>query len=147
MAQVTDREILETFPDAPIDHDNKEYYRGRLTRRLLLNRCSSCDTWSQPPRGLCPNCWSDDVVASEVSGDGVIYITMFLHQGPPAPGVDYSAPYPVVVVELDEQPGLRYTATVLGAARDDIAIGKRVRLDWIERGGEPTPVFRVVEVG
>jgi hypothetical protein len=70
-------------------------------------------------------------------------MALFLHQGPPAEGVDYSTPYPVVTVELDEQEGLRYSSTVVGAANDDITIGKRVTLDWIERSGAPLPVFRL----
>lgn len=82
---------------------------------------------------------------TEVTGDGVIHLLIFLHQGPLAEGVDYSTPYPVATVELDEQPGLRFTSTVVGAPNSKIAIGKRVRLDWIKRGGTPLPVFRLAE--
>ncbi len=78
-----------------------------------------------------------------MSGDGTIFLTLFLHQGPPAEGVDYSTPYPVVTAELDEQPGLRFTTTVVGANNGAIRIGERVGLDWIERGGVPLPVFRL----
>ena len=70
-------------------------------------------------------------------------MAIFLHQGPPAEGVDYSTPHPVVTVELDEQQGLRFTSTVVGSANEDIRIGERVELDWIERGGMPLPVFRL----
>jgi uncharacterized OB-fold protein len=68
-------------------------------------------------------------------------MNVFLHQGPPAPGVDYSTPYPVVTVELEEQVGLRFTSTVVDADNDHIAIGKAVRLAWRERSGSPMPVF------
>jgi uncharacterized OB-fold protein len=81
------------------------------------------------------------VSATPVSGNGTIFMNVFLHQGPPAPGVDYSTPYPVVTVELEEQVGLRFTATVAEASNDQIQIGKRVRLDWRERSGSPMPVF------
>jgi uncharacterized OB-fold protein len=67
-----------------------------------------------------------------------------LHQGPPADGVDYSTPYPVVTVELDEQTGLRFTSTVVDAANAEITIGRRVELGWIDRAGVPFPVFRLV---
>jgi uncharacterized OB-fold protein len=78
-----------------------------------------------------------------VSGAGTIYLVVFLYQGPPAAGVDYSTPYPVVTVELDEQVGLRFTSTVVGADNDRIFIGERVALDWIDRNGTPLPVFRL----
>ena len=68
-------------------------------------------------------------------------MAIFLHRGPRAPGVDYSTPYPVVTVELEEQPGLRFTSTVVGADNNDIRIGAAVRLDWSERSGAPMPVF------
>ena len=68
---------------------------------------------------------------------------MLLHQGPPAPGVDYSAgPHPVATVELDEQSALRLTTTIIDCPVDDIAIGQSVELAWIERDGAPFPVFR-----
>ena len=70
-------------------------------------------------------------------------MTVFLYQGPPAEGVDYSTPYPVVTVELDEEPGLRFTSSVIGCPNSEIQIGRRVRLDWIERAGIPLPVFRL----
>jgi hypothetical protein len=79
-----------------------------------------------------------------VSGTGTIHLATFLHQGPPAEGVDYSSPYPVVTVELDEQAGLRFTSTVVGATHDEITIGRRVELDWLHRSGAPLPVFRLV---
>jgi hypothetical protein len=49
----------------------------------------------------------------------------------------------VVTVELDESPGLRFTGAIVGAPNEAIRIGRRVRLDWIERGGAPLPVFRL----
>ena len=74
-------------------------------------------------------------------------MAVFLHQGPPAEGVDYSTPYPVVTVELDEQPGLRYSSTVVGSPNEEIQIGRRVELDWIMRGSAPLPVFRLAGPG
>jgi uncharacterized protein len=74
-------------------------------------------------------------------------MAIFLHQGPPAPGVDYSTPYPVVTVELDEQVGLRFTSTVVDARNDEIRIGAPVRLDWRERAGSPMPVFVLTGAG
>jgi uncharacterized protein len=74
-------------------------------------------------------------------------MAIFLHQGPPAPGVDYSTPYPVVTVELEEQAGLRFTSTVVDAENDDIVIGTPVVLDWLDREGVPVPAFRLARGG
>jgi uncharacterized protein len=141
--ELTDEELAERFAEYALDHDNKAAFRGRLEHRLLVNRCADCGLWHQPPRPMCPRCWSTNVVATEVSGRGTIFMAIFLYQGPPAEGVDYATPYPVVTVELDEQEGLRLASTVVGAPNEEITIGRRVEVDWIDRAGVPLPVFRL----
>jgi uncharacterized protein len=134
-------ELVQRFPGEPITHDNAAHYRGRLNKQLLVNRCDECGVWHAPPKPVCPECWSSRVTPTPVSGNGAIFMNVFLHQGPPAPGVDYSTPYPVVTVELEEQVGLRFTTTLADADNDEIRIGRAVRLDWRERAGAPMPVF------
>jgi uncharacterized protein len=138
-----DEQLVELFHAYRLDHDNKAVFRARLDHELRVMRCGDCGTWLEPPKPICPACWSKRVEPTRVSGRGTIFMAIFLHQGPPAPGVDYSTPYPVVTVELEEQPGLRFTSTVVGADNDDIVIGAPVTLDWLDRGGVPVPVFRL----
>jgi uncharacterized OB-fold protein len=61
--------------------------------------------------------------------------------------VDYRTPHPVATVQLDEQEGLRFTSTVVGAENQEIVIRERVELEWTERGGRPYPVWRLAEGG
>ena len=73
----------------------------------------------------------------------MIHLAMLLHQGPPAPDVDYAkGPHPVVTIELEEQEGLRFTSTVVDCPLDQVRIGLPVELDWIQRFDAPFPVFR-----
>src|SRR5947209_17234976 len=104
-----DDSLLAQFPGTPIDRESAAHYRARLDRRLVLNRCDDCGHWHQPPRPICPVCWSATVRPTPVAGTGTIHLLTLLHQGAPATGVDYATPYPVVTVELDEQLGLRFT--------------------------------------
>ena len=139
---LTDAELVERFSYLTVDRDRAEFHRGWLEHELRINRCADCGHWHQPPRPMCPRCWSWNVVATPVSGRGRVHLLMLLHQGPPAPGVDYSAgPYPVVTVELEEQPSLRYTSTIVNCDPDDIRLDMPVRLTWIDRHGAPFPVF------
>jgi hypothetical protein len=48
----------------------------------------------------------------------------------------------VVTVELEEQPGLRFTSTIVDCPPERIAVGLPVELAWIDRDGCPYPVFR-----
>ena len=68
-----------------------------------------------------------------------MYLLTFLHQGPPAPGVDYAGGFPLAAIELAEQPGLRVEATVIGCPRDRLRVGLEVELTWIARDGQPWP--------
>ena len=139
----TDQELIELFPGHEIDHDNKHFYRAWFDRQLVMNRCGQCGRWHHPAQPLCPDCWSTDLESTSVSGRGTIHLLIRLHQGPPGPGVDYSAgPYPVVVVELEEQEGLRFTSTVVGFGPDALRIGAPVELEWIDRDGVPFPAFQ-----
>jgi uncharacterized OB-fold protein len=139
---ISDEVVLERFPAVRLDHINKHYYRGLLRHELLVNRCLACGRWHTPMRPLCPDCWSTDVRPAAVSGRGTVHLLTFLHQGPPAPGVDYSAPFPLAAVELAEQPGLRVEATLVECPREAMRIGLDVELTWIDREGAPWPAFR-----
>jgi uncharacterized OB-fold protein len=141
---ISDAELLERYAGVRIDHTNKHFYRGLLDRELRLSRCADCAWWHHRPKPICPRCWSKRIEATQVTGRGIIHLVIFLHQGPPADGVDYIAgPHPVVTVDLEEQSGLRFTSTVVGSPNDDIVIGAPVCLEWIERDGRPFPAFRL----
>lgn len=145
---LTDTELVEAFAHVQVDHDNKDFYRGWLAHELRINRCADCRRFHHPPRPMCPHCWSWNVAPVAVSGRGTVHLLLNLHQGPPAPGVDYSkGPHPVVSVELAEQANLRYTSTVVNCAAADVHIGMPVELTWIERHGVPFPVFQPAKNG
>jgi uncharacterized OB-fold protein len=137
-----DELLLEHFPRTTIDRDSKEFYRGWLSKQLLMNRCQECTHWHHPPRPICPRCLSGRVVPTEIRGDGTVHLLTRLHQGMAVEGVSYDPPYPVVVVELAEQEGLRFTSTVIDCPPDDVFIGQPVALTWISREAAPYPVFR-----
>jgi uncharacterized OB-fold protein len=139
----TDDELLERYRGVRLDHTNKHFYRGLLHHEVRLSRCDDCGWWHHRPKPVCPHCWSKNVGATAIVGTGTIHLLILLHQGPPADGVDYATPHPVVTVELDEQPGLRFTSTVIDVDPEELAIGQRVELVWIERDGRPFPVFQL----
>ena len=144
-AELSDGDLVDAYAPLVVDHDTADFYRGWLARELRVHRCADCGHRFLPTRPVCPQCWSDRVGSQPVSGRGTIFLLILLHQGPPAEGVDYaSGPYPVACVELDEQPGLRFTSTVVDAVGGSLAVGQTVELTWIERNGVPFPAFRPV---
>jgi uncharacterized OB-fold protein len=146
ISEVSDEDLFGRLPRTRITHDNKALYRGWLQQRLLLNRCDDCGRWHNPPKPLCPDCWSTKITPTPVSGRGTLHLLIKLHQGLPADGVDYGAgPHPVATVELEEQPGLRYTSTLIGCELSQMRLDMPVELTWIHREGAPFPVFQPAE--
>jgi uncharacterized OB-fold protein len=143
VADASVSEVLDRFPTDYIDRDNFALFKGFLEKRLLINRCRDCAQFFQPPWPSCPNCWSDNVVPTDVSGDGVVHTFVILHTGAlvGVEGVDYAKGHPLAVIELAEQAGLRATGTIVGCANDEIRIGMPVQLTWVERHGHPVPAF------
>jgi len=121
------------------DSEWKEYYAHARSHRLVVRKCTACGLLRYPPTHACPWCTALGWAWQEVSGRGTIYsyeIVVHAIQ----PGFKELAPYPVVLVELDEQraaptpdEALRIIANLvkpdLTPEEDkNVAIGKRVRV-------------------
>jgi len=138
------QEVLDRFPNTWIDRDNFAMFEGFLEKRLLINRCQDCHKYFQPPWPSCPYCWSNNVEPTQVSGNGFVFTFVILHTGAlvGVEGVDYMKGHPLLVVELEEQEGLRITGPMVNCPNEDIRIGMPVTLSWIERQGHPVPGFQ-----
>ena len=139
--EVSDDMVWDAFPGVPLDRDNFEHYRGLVGRRLLINRCSACGYWIYPHRPMCPECWSWDVVPTEVSGRGAVFMFTLIHQSRD-PNVPLTTPEVVAAVELVERPGLRYLSRIVNCAPEEVTIDMPVRLVWI---GDDTSTFPAFE--
>jgi uncharacterized OB-fold protein len=140
VTDVADHMVFSAFPGVLINRDNIAHYRGLLAGKLLVNRCSNCGYWIYPHRPLCPECLSWDVIPTEVCGDGTVFMFTLIHQERDPLG-NLPGPMPLAAVELAEQPGLRYLATIVNCATDELRIDLAVRLIWVERDGLAWPAF------
>jgi uncharacterized OB-fold protein len=115
------------------------YFEAARQHKLVMKKCAACNLMRYPPGSGCPWCMSLEWTWQEVSGKGTIYsYEIIVHAI--QPGFRAVAPYPVVVVELDEQrgvptehEGLRLVANLVDAqfhpeAEQNVAIGKRVHV-------------------
>jgi uncharacterized OB-fold protein len=123
-----------------IDRDNIAHYRGLMQGRLLINRCDDCGRWIYPHRPLCPACWSWNVTATEVSGNGRLYMYTFINQSrdPDHPLLE---PLQTAAIELAEQPGLRYLSQVVNCPAAALRHDMPVQLTWVDVQGRRWPAF------
>ncbi len=133
------------------------YFAAAKEGRLALKKCLDCDLLRGEPGASCPWCASMSAEWVEVSGKGTIYSYQIVAHSI-LPGFRDWAPYPIVLVELDEQrdqpgvgDGLRITANLVDIdmnpeAEENVAIGSRVRVVFAEQeDGLALPQFTLTD--
>src|SRR5262245_49903471 len=103
------------------DELSQAYWDGAQQGKLVLLRCTACQTYVHPPRPVCPACHGERLEPSEVSGKGRVYSWSVMHSGG-NPGFEDKLPYAVLVVELDEQAGLRTIGNLMDASPADLSV-------------------------
>ncbi len=121
------------------DSEWKEYFAFARQHRLMMRRCGACGLMRYPPTHGCPWCAHLGWTWQEVSGRGTIYSYEIVAHAI-QPGFKELTPYPVVLVELDEQRGqptpdeaLRVIGNLVKPDltmehETQVAIGRRVRV-------------------
>jgi hypothetical protein len=104
------------------DPETEGFWVATRAGSLAISRCQSCRLWQHPPTETCRHC-GEALAFEEVSGRGAVYTFIVIRQAT-VPG--HQAPYVVALVELEEQAGLRLSATV-HAEPDAVQIGMRVQ--------------------
>jgi len=131
-------------PRPSVNQDVAFFWEGVAAGKLLIQRCSSCQTLRHPPGPGCPQCSSLEWETSEMSGRGEIY-SFVRHHHPKIP--PFEGGHPVILVQLDEGP--RIISELAGEGEEvgaDIEIGKRVEVQFDEvEAGLTLPRFRIVQ--
>lgn len=127
----------------PLGHDNAWWWEQAAEGKLVIQRCSGCQTLRHPPRPMCSECRSMEWDFIESSGRGTVNSFTVLHH-PQFPGYDY--PLSIILVDLEE--GTRLTSQLVECDREDIEFGMAVEmLIHEDEDGFKIPVFRPVKGG
>jgi uncharacterized OB-fold protein len=148
----------------PTDSEHRGYFEECRKHHLVVQRCESCGMMRGSIGAACPFCTSLDWAWEPVSGKGEIYSYQIVTQAVQPAFADW-VPYPVVLVELDEQRdipwrggaegetvSLRIIANLCGPdpmvpeAEENVAIGKRVEVCFVDLDETTAlPQFRLSE--
>lgn len=96
-----------------------EFWRGCARGELLVQACGTCGAWRMPPRPMCPHCRSIDVRWEVTSGRGRVWSYIVPHP-PLLPAYADVAPYNAIIVELDENPAIRFAGNLVTSAEGTI---------------------------
>lgn len=137
------------------DTEYKGYFEAAREHRLVVKRCLDCGLLRGEPGPGCPWCPSLKWEWHQVSGKGTIHSYQIVAHTV-IPGFRDWAPFPIVLVELDEQSGqptpddgLRFAANLLDGElnpeqEENVAIGKRVEVVFLEgEDGFALPQFKL----
>ncbi len=134
-----------TWEPRPVPHvapEAERFWEAATAGEFLLRRCEDCDLVFYYPRGLCPDCLSENVEWIESTGQGEVYSYSSATSVSGWP--EEHLPLILAYVELDEGPRVM---TNLIADPEDIEIGGRVEAEFVETEQENVaiPVFSPIE--
>jgi uncharacterized protein len=138
----------------PTDPEHRGYFEAAASGELVVQRCGACQMLRGTVGAACPFCMSGEWDWRPVSGLGTIYSYEIVTQ-PIQPAFGDWVPYPIVLVELDEQRAVpwrgggedelvsvrlirnlvRADDPTLPEDEQKVAIGKRVRACFVPLGG------------
>jgi uncharacterized OB-fold protein len=109
------------------DRDTGGFWEAARRGELCLRQCVSCGNFLHMPRAYCSACQSWETRWQPVSGRGHLHsYTVAEHQVHPA----FPVPYTIVLVDLDDAPGVRLVGSLPGVP--DLVIGQAMEA-WFER--------------
>jgi uncharacterized OB-fold protein len=102
------------LPDVE-DPEHVAFWEGCARGELLVQACGACGSWRMPPRPMCPGCRSVAVAWVPTSGRGRVWSFIVPHP-PLLPAYAELAPYNAIVVELEEDPSVRFVGNLVASA-------------------------------
>jgi uncharacterized protein len=123
------------------DHQSAPFWQACRENRLSLQVCGECGTHRYPPRPVCPQCRSRQVLWSEVSGRGKVFSWITVVH--PVPREVYAADVPYVVALIDLEEGARIASNIIGCDPSAVHGGMDVEVVFDDVTSEVTlPKFR-----
>ena len=134
------------LPAAEPDSPDEYFWAACGRHELVVQRCSNCGTFRHSPELICYNCHSFDYSWEKVSGAGKVYSHMNVVH-PVHPAVVERVPFNVVLVELDDAPGIRMIGNLVDCEYKDIHIGLPVQVHFEDHPeeGVTLPLWKRVD--
>ncbi len=121
-----------------LNSTNRDFWTGGAQGELRIMQCQDCKTHIHPPTLVCRHCLSDNVAPHAVSGAGQVD-TYVINYQPWAPGME--VPFVVARVALDDAPGVIITSDIIGTPVDDVDIGMKVQVTFLQQEDVWLPLF------
>ncbi len=98
--------LVEYTKPLPVPSElSAPFWEACRRHELIIQRCQNCRAFRFPPAILCPECLSESVEWTRVSGRGKIFSFVIFHRVY-HPSFAADVPYAIALIELEEGPRL-----------------------------------------
>ena len=127
------------------DELTKPFWEAANEGRLTMQNCTACNRLQNPPAPICSKCGSgDNLDWKEMSGRGKIYNYGVVYDTPVKLLQDQQ-PFNLVVITLDDDPGIQMYSHLPGTPVDEVPVGASVEVVFeATANGQMVPEWRVV---
>lgn len=110
------------------DDTSAEFWDGAAQSRLVVQRCTTCESFQHPPEPQCSGCGGHELGFEPVSGRARVRGFCVNRQEGSTP---FSVPYTNLVVEIVEQSGLLLPSYLPGEPPDWVSLDVEVEVEFV----------------
>lgn len=117
------------------------FWNAAREHRLVAPRCGGCGSFRMPPTPFCPQCRSQAIDWTPLSGRGTLFSYSIVAY-PIIPAMEGHLPYVTAIVELPDAGGVRLVTNVVDSMLEDLEVGAALSIRWHDRpDGVSVPRF------
>jgi uncharacterized OB-fold protein len=125
------------------DEVNKPFWDACNERRLIIQTCTKCNRMQYPPEKACTACGCVTMAWREVKGLGRVHGYCVMYDSR-VKLLQERQPFNIAVIELDENPEIKFFSHLPGSPPDEVPVGAPVRLEFEPTyNGQLVPEWRV----
>lgn len=121
-----------------VTEQNAHFWQGGEEGELRFLHCDACSVYVHPPAPICPECHAKGLSVKAVSGRATVLTYTWNHQ-PWVPSADH--PYPIAIVEIEEQEGLRLMTNLVNCEEAQVRVGQPVQVVFEQHDDVWIPLF------
>ena len=125
---------LPKFPEP----DTEPFWDATKDHELKYQVCDDCGGLVWHPRRHCTHCTSLNLSWKTSKGEGTVYTYSIVRQNY-HPAFRERIPYVVAWIDVDE--GFRMLSNVVDVDPEEVSVGQRVRVRWLDQEGLALPAF------
>jgi uncharacterized OB-fold protein len=122
------------YPIPVPDELSKPFWDACNEGRLVIQNCTACNRKQYPPQANCRQCGkADNLEWKQVEAKGTIIGYVVQHDTRVVMKKP-DQPFNIAVVQLNEDPAIKFYSNLPGVPVDDVPVGRGVEVEFIDVG-------------